>query len=135
MGGFKTQGRTASDALEIVDHAVAIEEAGGIGLEIEAVPREVGRAVDDAVSIFTFAIGAGGAATGQLLNAYDLIGSFDTFKPKFAKRYGNVNQVATEAMAAFVADVDSGTFPDDEHSYGMSPEEAEAFAAALNQSR
>ncbi len=131
MGGFKTQGRTATAALEIIESARAIEEAGGIGMEIEAVPREVGQAVDDAVSIFTFSIGAGSAATGQLLNAYDLIGSFDTFKPKFAKRYGNVNEIATKALAAYVADVASGAFPDDEHSYGMDPAEAAALAAAL----
>jgi len=134
MGGFKIQGRTAVEALKIIDHAKAIEEAGGIGMEIEAVPREVGQAVDDAVSIFTFSIGAGSAATGQLLNAYDLIGAFDTFKPKFAKRYGNVNDVATQALTAYVAEVAAGEFPDDDYSYGMKPEEAAAFAAALQES-
>jgi len=134
MGGFKTQGRTAQAALDIIDNARAIEEAGGIGLEIEAVPREVGQAVDDAVSIFTFSIGAGSAATGQLLNAYDLIGAFDTFKPKFAKRYGNVNEVATAALTTYVADVSAGVFPDADHSYAMAPEEAAALAAALEQS-
>ena len=46
--------------------------------------------VGEAVSIFTFSIGAGSAGTCRLLNGYDLIGGFDTFKPKFAKRYGNV---------------------------------------------
>jgi 3-methyl-2-oxobutanoate hydroxymethyltransferase len=97
-GGFKMQGRTAEDALAIVDNARAIEEAGAIGLEIEAVPYEVGKAVDDAVSIFTFSIGAGAAGTCQLLNGYDLIGAFDTFKPKFAKRYGNVVDVAVDAF-------------------------------------
>ncbi len=131
MGGFKTQGRTAAQALEIIDHAKAIEEAGAIGMEIEAVPREVGKAVDDAVSIFTFSIGAGGSPCCQLLNAYDLIGSFDTFKPKFAKRYGNVNEVATQALEAYVADVANGVFPDDDHSYGMDPDEAAALDAAL----
>lgn len=131
MGGFKTQGRTAAQALEIIDHAKAIEGAGAIGMEIEAVPREVGKAVDDAVSIFTFSIGAGGSPCCQLLNAYDLIGSFDTFKPKFAKRYGNVNEVATQALEAYVADVANGVFPDDDHSYGMDPDEAAALDAAL----
>ena len=91
----------------------------------------MGQAVDDAVSIFTFSIGAGSAATGQLLNAYDLIGAFGTFKPKFAKRYGNVNEVATAALSAFVEDVATGVFPDDDHSYGMSPDEAAALAAGL----
>ena len=130
-GGFKMQGRTAEDALQIVDNAKAIEEAGAIGLEIEAVPYAVGKAVDDAVSIFTFSIGAGAAGTCQMLNGYDLIGAFDTFKPKFAKRYGNVAEVAVGAFQSYVDDVRAGTFPDDAHSYQMKAEEVEKFTDAL----
>ncbi|MEM7750568.1 MAG: 3-methyl-2-oxobutanoate hydroxymethyltransferase [Pseudomonadota bacterium] len=133
-GGFKMQGRTAEDALRIIDNAKAIEEAGAIGLEIEAVPYEVGKAVDDAVSIFTFSIGAGAAGTCQLLNGYDLIGAFDTFKPKFAKRYGNVVEVAVDAFKAYAEDVRSGSFPDDDHSYKMKPEEVEKLHQALAKS-
>ena len=134
-GGFKMQGRTAEDALKIVDNAKAIEEAGAIGMEIEAVPYEVGKAVDDAVSIFTFSIGAGAAGTCQLLNGYDLIGAFDTFKPKFAKRYGNVVDVAVKAFEDYAEDVRSGAFPDADHSYKMKAEEVEKFTAALAKSK
>lgn len=123
LGGFKMQGRTADAALEIVDNARAIQDAGAIGLEIEAMPFEVGKAVDEAVDIFTFSIGAGAAGSCQLLNGYDLIGAFDTFKPKFAKRYGNVAEIATMAFAEFARDVRSGAFPDADHSYKMKPEE------------
>lgn len=123
LGGFKMQGRTAEAALKIIDNARAIQDAGAIGLEIEAMPFEVGKAVDEAVDIFTFSIGAGAAGTCQLLNGYDLIGAFDTFKPKFAKRYGNVAEVATKAFAEFAEDVRSGAFPDADHSYKMKPEE------------
>jgi 3-methyl-2-oxobutanoate hydroxymethyltransferase len=131
LGGFKMQGRTAEAALEIIDNAKAIEDAGAIGLEIEAMPYEVGKAVDEAVSIFTFSIGAGSAGTCQLLNGYDLIGAFDTFKPKFAKRYGNIAEMATKAFADYAAEVRAGTFPDEEHSYQMKPEEAAKLADAL----
>ena len=131
MGGFKMQGRTADAAMKIIDNARAIEEAGAIGLEIEALPYEVGKAVDEAVSIFTFSIGAGAAGTCQLLNGYDLIGAFDTFKPKFAKRYGNVAEVATNAFRQYAEDVRSGAFPDADHSYTMNAEEAEKLARAL----
>ncbi len=130
-GGFKMQGRTANDALQIIDNAKAIEEAGAIGLEIEAVPYEVGQAVDDAIDIFTFSIGAGAAGTCQMLNGYDLIGAFDTFKPKFAKRYGNVAGEAVEAFKAYVADVRSGAFPNEDHSYHMKTEEAAKLKEAL----
>ncbi|HLI10284.1 MAG TPA: 3-methyl-2-oxobutanoate hydroxymethyltransferase [Alphaproteobacteria bacterium] len=130
-GGFKLQGRTAEEAMRIVDDARAIQEAGAIGLEIEAVPPEVGAAVDAAVDIFTFSIGAGGAGCGQLLLGADLLGAFDNFKPKFAKRYGNIAEVATRAFAAYAEDVRTHRFPAEEHCYRMKPEEAERFREML----
>ncbi len=130
-GGFKMQGRTAEDALTIIDNARAIEEAGACGLEIEAMPYEVGKAVDEAVSIFTFSIGAGAAGTCQALNGADLIGAFDTFKPKFAKRYGNVCDVAVGAFEAYAKEVRDGAFPDADHTYNMKPEEIAKLTAAL----
>ncbi|MEL7465154.1 MAG: 3-methyl-2-oxobutanoate hydroxymethyltransferase [Pseudomonadota bacterium] len=131
LGGFKMQGRTAEDALKIIDNASAIQEAGAIGLEIEAMPYEVGKAVDEAVDIFTFSIGAGSAGTCQLLNGYDLLGAFDTFKPKFAKRYANMAEIATKAFADYAEDVRSGAFPDEKHSYQMQPEEIARLNDAL----
>jgi len=94
-------------------------------------PIEVGRAVDQAVSIFTFSIGAGAAGTCQLLNGYGLLGAFDTFKPKFAKRYANIAEIATQAFSDYAKDVRAGHFPDDEHSYHMKQEEAQKLAAIL----
>ncbi|MGI9356169.1 MAG: 3-methyl-2-oxobutanoate hydroxymethyltransferase [Rhizobiaceae bacterium] len=131
LGGFKMQGRTAEEAMKIIDNARAIEEAGAIGLEIEAMPYEVGKAVDEAVSIFTFSIGAGSAGTCQLLNGYDLLGAFDTFKPKFAKRYANIAEIATQAFSDYAEDVRAGVFPDADHSYKMKQEEVERFKALL----
>jgi 3-methyl-2-oxobutanoate hydroxymethyltransferase len=122
-GGFKLQGKTADEALKIIDDARAIEEAGAIGFEVEAVPAPVAKAVDAAVDIFTFGIGAGSASCGQLLLAFDLLGVFDQFKPKFTKRYANLSEVAVEALQRYAAEVRSGAFPDAEHSYGMNPEE------------
>tara|TARA_B100000886_G_C20385742_1_gene475961 strand:- start:3 stop:857 length:855 start_codon:yes stop_codon:yes gene_type:complete len=131
MGGFKTQGRTAKAALEIIENAKAIENSGAIGLEIEAMPFEVGKAIDKSISIFTFSIGAGSASSCQLLNGYDLLGAFDTFKPKFAKRYANISKIATEAFSDYATEVRSGTFPDTDHSYQMKLDEIERLEAAL----
>jgi 3-methyl-2-oxobutanoate hydroxymethyltransferase len=124
-GGFKLQGRTAAEAMRIVEDGIAIEEAGAVGFEIEAVPAPVARAVDDAVKIFTFGIGAGSASCGQLLLAFDLLGVFDQFKPKFTKRYAQISDVAVAALKEYAAEVRGGKFPDADHSYGMKPEEEE----------
>ncbi len=67
-----------------------------------------------------------------MLNGYDLIGAFDTFKPKFAKRYGNVVDVAVEAFKAYADEVRSGTFPDANHTYEMKVEEAKKLKHALS---
>ncbi len=123
FGGFKLQGKTAEDAIVIIENAKSIEKAGAIGIEIEAVPDEVAKAIDDATSIFTFSIGAGSSGNCQLLNGYDLIGSFDNFKPKFAKRYGNVGEVAISAFKNYVDEVRNRKFPDIDHSYQMPEEE------------
>ena len=132
LGGFKMQGRTAEAAIEIIENAEAIEDAGAIGLEIEAMPYEVGKAVDDAVSIFTFSIGAGSAGTCQLLNGYDLLGAFDTFKPKFAKRYANLSEVATKAFSDYIKEVQTGEFPDADHSYKMKEDEIRKLEQELS---
>ena len=130
-GGFKLQGRTASEAMRIVEDALSIEQAGACGFEIEAVPAPVAKVVDDAVGIFTFGIGAGPASCGQLLLGYDLLGVFDQFKPKFTKRYTQLSDIAVAAMKEYAAEVRSGTFPDAEHSYSMKSEEVEKLQEAL----
>ena len=104
-------------AVVTVDDAFPIHDPGWVHL------------VDDRIA----SIGAGAAVNCQLLNAYDLIGAFDTFKPKFAKRYGNINEVATSALEAYVSDVRNGVFPDADHTYAMDPAEAAALAAALGE--
>ena len=97
-GGFKLQGRTADDAMGIIEDARRDRGSRRVGFEIEAVPAPVAKAVDDAVKIFTFGIGAGPASCGQLLLAFDLLGVFDQFKPKFTKRYAELSEVAVAAL-------------------------------------
>jgi len=130
-GGFKLQGKTAAEAMRIVEDGLAIEAAGAVGFEIEAVPAPVAKAVDDAVDIFTFGIGAGGASCGQLLLAFDLLGVFDQFKPKFTKRYAQMSEIGIEALSRYAREVREGSFPDTDHAYGMKAEEQEALARLL----
>jgi 3-methyl-2-oxobutanoate hydroxymethyltransferase len=95
------------------------------------VPAPVAKAVDDAVKIFTFGIGAGSASCGQLLLAFDLLGVFDQFKPKFTKRYAQISEVAVSALKKYASEVREGKFPDAEHSYSMKPEEQEELARLI----
>lgn len=130
MGGFKVQGRTARAARALLDDARRLEDAGCFALVLEAVPAPVARAATAAVGIPTIGIGAGPHCDGQVLVTHDVLGLFDRFAPRFVKRYAELGQAATQAMAAFCAEVRSGAFPGPEHSFTM--DAAELRAAGLD---
>ncbi len=127
LGGFKVQGRTAEDAKRIYEDAVAIQEAGAVGIEIEAVPPEVAQRITNDLSIITYGIGAGKECDGQILIAWDMLGLFDEFKPKFVKRYASLAKNIVEAVSQFGEEVRTGAFPSDEHTYSMPHEELSKF--------
>lgn len=127
FGGFKIQGRTADAAMKILEDALAIEDAGCFMLEFEAVPAKIAEVISRQLTIPTIGIGAGVGTDGQILLCYDLLGVFTDFKPKFTKRYTNLTEVAVGGIQQYVAEVKSGKFPDDEHSYSVKDDEFEKF--------
>lgn len=130
-GGFKIQGKTAEDAVRIVEDALAVQEAGAVGFEIEAIPAPVGRAVDEAVDIFNWGVGAGPHCSGQILLSLDMLGMYDLITTKFTKRYAQLADMAVDALKEYASEVKAGTFPDEAHSYSMKPEEEEKMWNAL----
>jgi len=127
FGGFKIQGRTAESAMKILEDALAIQDAGCFMLEFEAVPAPIAKVISGELEIPTIGIGAGNGCDGQILLSYDLLGVFTDFKPKFTKRYANLTEVAVNGLKKFVAEVKSGAFPDDDHSYSVDAKELEKF--------
>ncbi len=135
FGGFKIQGKTADAAMKILEDALAIEDAGCFMLEFEAVPAPIARLISQQLKIPTIGIGAGVGCDGQILLAYDLLGVFTDFKPKFTKRYTNLTEVAVAGIKDYVREVKTGAFPDDDHSYKVDEAELEKFASMLEKRR
>jgi 3-methyl-2-oxobutanoate hydroxymethyltransferase len=135
FGGFKIQGRTAATAMKILEDALAIQDAGCFMLEFEAVPGAIARVISSQLEIPTIGIGAGAGTDGQILLSYDLLGVFTDFKPKYTKRYANLTEVAVAGLKQYVAEVKSGAFPDDEHSYAVDPKEYEVFVSLVEKRR
>jgi 3-methyl-2-oxobutanoate hydroxymethyltransferase len=135
FGGFKIQGRTAEAAMKILEDALAIQDAGCFMLEFEAVPAKIAAVISKQLEIPTIGIGAGNGTDGQILLSYDLLGVFTDFKPKFTKRYSNLTEVAVAGLRAYVDDVKSGRFPDDDHSYGVDDKEYEKFLRLVEKRR
>jgi 3-methyl-2-oxobutanoate hydroxymethyltransferase len=119
LGGFKAQGRTAETAMELIEDARIIEQAGAFALLVEAVPPEVCQIMRDRLSIPLYSIGAGLQADGQLMISSDVLGIFQAFTPKFVKKYENLAEKIVNAFSSFATEVRSGEFPKDEHTYKM----------------
>ena len=135
FGGFRIQGKTAEAAMKILEDALAIQDAGCFMLEFEAVPAKIATVISQQLEIPTIGIGAGVGTDGQILLCHDLLGVFTDFKPKFTKRYANLTEVAVTGIKAYIADVKGGTFPDDDHSYGVDDKEYEKFLGLVQKRR
>ncbi len=130
LGGFKTQGRTAEAAQQIVDGAKELEAAGCCSIVLEAVPSPVAARITRELSIPTIGIGAGSDCDGQVLVYHDLLGLSEGHLPRFVKRYANLSGEIRDALSAYANEVRSGTFPEEQHTYAMPEEEKAAFEAA-----
>jgi len=115
MGGYKIHGRTGHE--EMVKDAKALEEAGAFSIVLEGVVSEAAKNISENIKIPTIGIGAGAGCDGQVLVYHDIFGLFDDFTPKFVKRYADLKTIVGDACKDYMADVKSGTFPDEEHSY------------------
>lgn len=119
LGGFKAQGLTADSAMDVINDAQSVYEAGAFAILIEAVPPEVTEIVRDKLPIPVYSIGAGIHADGQLMIVSDIIGHFQAFTPKFVKRYGDVAGEIKKSFQLYIQEVIEGQFPADEHCYHM----------------
>jgi 3-methyl-2-oxobutanoate hydroxymethyltransferase len=133
LGGWRVQGRSAPAAQALVDDARALEDAGCFSLVIESVPERLGAYITERVSIPTIGIGAGAGTSGQVLVSHDLLGLFDRFTPKFAKRYAELGAAMAVALRQWKDDVEAHAFPTREHSYAIPDEEWRAFLAAAGE--
>ena len=122
LGGFKTQGKDAAAAKQIIDDATALEDAGVFSMILEAVPAPLGKLVADAVNVPVIGIGAGPDVDGQVLVFHDVVGLFDRFVPKFVKQYADVRKIIVAALKEYNRDVLEGRFPGPEHSFSMTDE-------------
>ncbi len=132
LGGMKAQGRTASNARRLLDDARELEAAGCFALVLEAVPARVAAHVTRALEIPTVGIGAGAGCDGQVLVWHDLLGLTQGPAPRFVKRYADVAGEIRRGLESFAAEVRSGAYPADEHTYKISEDELRAFEDGLS---
>ena len=128
MGGFKVQGKSLEAAKAILADAEALVDAGVFAIVLEGIPTPVAKMVTENISVPTIGIGAGPHCDGQVLVFHDVTGFQKVIKPKFVRRYAELQDVAVDALEKFVADCKSGAFPEATESYKADGDAEEAIA-------
>jgi 3-methyl-2-oxobutanoate hydroxymethyltransferase len=131
LGGYRAQGRSASEAIAVARDALALQQAGCFAVVLEAIPAAVTRELMAHLQIPVIGIGAGAATDGQVLVFHDLLGIYDGHVARFAKRYGDVRAHMVAGIAEYAAEVRGRAFPAPEHCYSIEEEQLGRFQAQL----
>ena len=117
LGGYRVQGKTSAEAHNLVEDALALEEAGAFAVVLELIPARVAETISQRLTIPTIGIGAGLGCDAQVQVINDMLGLTTDFIPKHAKRYATLGDQLRDAVATYAAEVQSGTFPTDKESF------------------
>lgn len=115
--GYAVQGREDEGRERMKREARLLQEAGVFCLVLESVPAALAAEITDALDIPTIGIGAGPGCDGQVLVVQDMLGMFEKIKPSFVKRYAELGKEMKVAVEHYRKEVESGEFPDEEHSF------------------
>jgi 3-methyl-2-oxobutanoate hydroxymethyltransferase len=131
LGGFKAQARTADRAEQVIENALALQEAGCSLVVFEAIPASVAELATERMEIPVIGIGAGTATDGQVLVWHDLLGLYEWGSPRFVKRYAELRPQILDALQRYAAEVRAGQFPSSEYTYSIDPGELQRLRERL----
>jgi 3-methyl-2-oxobutanoate hydroxymethyltransferase len=133
LGGYRAQGRTAARARQVLEDALALQEAGCFAIVFEAVPSALTEAIMPRIDVPVIGIGAGPATDGQVLVFHDLLGIYDGHAARFVKRYAEVRREMVDGVRRFADEVRARAYPEEEHGYTMAPDEVERLQVLLQE--
>lgn len=122
LGGYRLQGKTADAAKQLIDDALALEDAGVFSIVLELVPREIAEIITEKVKISTIGIGAGAHCDVQVLVLHDLLGLSFGKPARFVRKYADLRETMTTAIENWARDVKNGAYPNDAESFALPAE-------------
>lgn len=123
IGGYNIQGKSYEATLEILEQAKRLEEAGVFSIVLEMVPEESAQYITEHLRVPTISCGAGKYCDAQVLVSDDLFGKFSDFKPKFARKYGDMKSLILDCASKYNYDVKNGNFPNDNEVFKLNDDE------------
>jgi 3-methyl-2-oxobutanoate hydroxymethyltransferase len=134
LGGYRSQGRTAERAMQVMHDALGLQDAGCFAIVFEAIPAAFTELLMPRMQIPVIGIGAGAATDGQVLVFHDLLGIYDGHAARFVKRYADVRDEMIKGVKAFAEDVRTRRYPEPEHGYTMAPDEIDRLHELMRES-
>ena len=117
FGTYVVRATDEIEANKLRKDALLLQEAGCFAIVLEKIPAELAKEVSESLMIPTIGIGAGGDCDGQVLVMHDMLGINTEFKPRFLRRYLNLDEQITVAIKQYIKDVKSRDFPNESESY------------------
>ncbi len=117
FGGFKVQGRDQDKALDMIEQAKLLEQAGVQLIVLECIPEDLGKAISEAVNVPTIGIGAGKHTDGQILVMHDALGISCSYMPKFSRNFLVDTGDIKKAIELYITEVSNCNFPGPEHTF------------------
>ncbi len=117
FGTYTVRAKEEAEAQKLIDDAKLLAECGCFGIVLEKIPAALAKKVSESIQIPTIGIGAGPDADGQVLVMQDMLGITKEFKPRFLRRYADLDSVVTGAVKSYVSDVKKKDFPNQEEKY------------------
>jgi 3-methyl-2-oxobutanoate hydroxymethyltransferase len=117
LGGYRVQGRESAAAQQLIEDAVALEQAGAGMIVLEAIPALLAAEITGQLTIPTIGIGAGATCSGQVLVLHDMLDIYPGKKARFVKNFMQGAASIADAVARYVREVKAGEFPGAEHGF------------------
>jgi len=117
LGGYRVQGKSEFAANQIIEDALALQEAGAFAVVLELIPVELAKKITEKLDIPTIGIGAGVHCDGQVQVFHDMLGLDPDFRPRHSGKYAELAPIIKDALVRYSDDVRDGTFPTDDQSF------------------
>lgn len=117
FGTYTVRAKEEAEAKKLLEDAKLLEEVGCFAIVLEKIPAKLAAKVASEVSIPVIGIGAGLDVDGQVLVMQDMLGITQDFKPRFLRRYADLQKTITDAVSNYVNDVKSKDFPNEQEQY------------------
>lgn len=131
LGGWRVQGRTSAQAAQLLADARALSDAGAFAIVLELVPIELAKQISEDIPVPTIGIGAGPYCDGQVQVWHDILGMFEDFQPKHARRYAEVGALIRQAIGQYCQEVRERRFPTEAHASHANTEQQPVYGAPV----